>query len=157
MHGRFEAYGYLIKKKVGGRRCQVFEGLGDPCWSKTAFLIVPSQVIILGSFDRYLGCWVASQFSLTNLKHAPRSEACVVDASEKKIRLRGCINGPPNNSLHASDRALRWTRANGWLDHTALPPELRFVSFAIMHARKICQDLPFILAPTRKVNFPRSE
>jgi len=30
-------------------------------------------------------CWVASPFSLTNLKHAPRLAACVVDAWGRKI------------------------------------------------------------------------
>ena len=31
MHGGFDAYGYLIFKKVGGRWRQVFEGIGDAC------------------------------------------------------------------------------------------------------------------------------
>src|SRR5207248_10385267 len=30
-HGGFDAYGYLIFKKAGGRWRQVFEGIGDAC------------------------------------------------------------------------------------------------------------------------------
>jgi len=48
---------------------------------------------------RQLKRWVASPFSLTNFKHAPRIEACVVDASGRKSGCVVSINGPPNNSL----------------------------------------------------------
>ena len=49
--------------------------------------------------------WVASQFSLTaNLNQLqPRSARLARFCEGKKIRLRGSINGPPNNSLRESE------------------------------------------------------
>jgi len=53
--------------------------------------------------------WVASQFSLTaNLNQLqPRSARLARFGEGKKIRLRGSINGPPNNSLRESEMKYR--------------------------------------------------
>ncbi len=57
MHGVFDASDYLIFKKRGGAGIRFLKA--SVAHAKQDFLIVPNQVIILGSFDRYLGCWVA--------------------------------------------------------------------------------------------------